>query len=155
MTESTLGIQSGSRVLLHLAIRLEDGTEALSTFGEEPMELTLGDGTLTRATEALLVGLQAGAREEFVAQGSELFGDWSDANLHWLGRADFPDGEAPPPGSLVAFETPGGVETAGVIREISGERVCVDFNHPLSGRALRIQVLVLDVSDPQAAGNIH
>jgi FKBP-type peptidyl-prolyl cis-trans isomerase SlpA len=147
MKSTATTIQRGSRVRLHLSIHLEDGTEALSTFGEEPMELTLGDGTLTAATEELLIGLGAGAREQFIADGNELFGPWSEENLHWLPRADFPNGEVPEPGALVAFDTPGGAETAGVIKEIEDERVRVDLNHPLSGRALRIQVQVLDLLD--------
>jgi FKBP-type peptidyl-prolyl cis-trans isomerase SlpA len=132
---------------LHLAIHLEDGTEALSTFGDEPMELALGDGTLTAATEALLIGLSEGAEEQFIADGSELFGPWSEENLHWLPRRDFPRGEAPEPGTLVAFDTPAGAEAAGVIKAIEDDRVRVDFNHPLAGRALRIRVRVLELLD--------
>jgi len=148
-------IRPGSRVRLHLAIYLEDGTEALSTFGEDPMMITLGDGTLTSGTEALLIGLSPGKEEQIIADGSDLFGGWNETNLHWLPRSDFPDGKVPEPGSLVAFDTPGGTEAAGVIKEIDDQRVRVDFNHPLSGRALRIQIQVLDVSDQSSLENIH
>lgn len=155
MTSNAPAIRPGSRVRLHLAIYLEDGTEAISTFGEAPMELTLGDGALTGGTERLLIGLSTGSTELLVDNGSELFGQWTEENLHWLARDDFPDGEVPEPGSLVVFDTPGGTEMAGIIKEIEAERVCVDFNHPLSGRALRIQVQVLEVSDPMPSENIH
>ncbi|HPQ25536.1 MAG TPA: peptidylprolyl isomerase, partial [Gammaproteobacteria bacterium] len=43
---STAQILPGSPVVLHLSIALEDGTEAISTFGEEPVSVTIGDGTL-------------------------------------------------------------------------------------------------------------
>jgi FKBP-type peptidyl-prolyl cis-trans isomerase SlpA len=155
MSIDTSKINPGSRVRLHLAIFLEDGTEALSTFGEEPMELTLGDGTLTPGTEALLIGLPAGAEEQFIADGNELFGVWSDENMHWMPLGDFPNGEIPEPGALVVFDTPGGAETAGVIKDVKNDRVLVDFNHPLSGRALRIQVRVLDLADARQTKTTH
>jgi len=155
MTSSTTTIAPGSRVRLHLAMYLEDGTEALSTFGEEPMELTLGDGTLTSGTEALLLGLGVGATQQITASGDALFGEWTETNLHWLPRADFPHEQVPQPGSLVSFEMPDGTETTGFIKEIAGARVRVDFNHPLSGRALRIQVQVLDVGAPRPDPNTH
>ena len=58
-----LEILPGSQVTLHLAIRLEDGTEALSTFDEDPVELQMGDGTLQPGLELALYGLKAGDRQ--------------------------------------------------------------------------------------------
>jgi FKBP-type peptidyl-prolyl cis-trans isomerase SlpA len=152
MPPSAPVIRRGSPVRLHMAIHLPDGTEALSTFGEEPLDLTLGDGTLTAATEDLLLGLEGGAREQIIADGSDLFGPWTEDKLHWLASDAFPNG-VPEVGTLAAFDTPGGAETAGLIREVEGSRILVDFNHPLSGRALRIQVEILEVRDLPAPGD--
>ncbi len=148
-SDSKPSIRSGSRVRLHLSIHLCDGTEALTTFGESPLELTLGDGTLTPATEQPLLGLTTGAEVEHVADGNHLFGPWREANLHWLAKTEFPD-TVPQPGSLVAFATPDGAETPGIVKEIQGDQVRVDFNHPLSGRVLRLRYQILAVADPAA-----
>ncbi len=142
-------IRPGSRVRLHLSIHLGDGTEALSTFGESPLALTLGDGTLTPGTEQLLLGLTAGAEVEHIADGNLLFGPWRDDNLYWLAKTEFPD-TLPQPGSLVAFATPDGAETPGIVKEIQGDQVRVDFNHPLSGRPLHLRYQILAVEDPAA-----
>ena len=58
---------------------------------------------------------------------------------------DFPPELDPAPGQVVAFETPGGHETSGVVMEREGERVRVDFNHPFAGRSLTLRVKVLAV----------
>lgn len=146
-SDSKPSIRSGSRVHLHLSIHLGDGTEALSTFGESPLELTLGDGTLTPGTEQPLLGLTAGAEIEHIADGNHLFGPWREDNLHWLAKTEFPEA-VPQPGSLIAFATPDGVETPGIVKEIQGDQVRVDFNHPLSSRVLRLRYQVLAVADP-------
>ena len=139
-------IRPGSRIRLHLEICLADGTRALSSFGEEAMELVLGDGTLVPGLETLLVGLHPGADERFLADGSELYGPRDDAKIHWISRTDFPRDLEPAPGRVVAFEAPGGQEVAGMVLELEGERVKVDFNHPFAGRSLRIRAQILSVT---------
>jgi FKBP-type peptidyl-prolyl cis-trans isomerase SlpA len=139
------GIAPGRAVELHMEIRFQDGFVALSTFDTEPIVCTIGDGTLTPELEGTLMGLEAGSDTYVVARGSELFSPYDESNIHWMDVADFPPGIEPVPGLVVAFETPGGHETSGVILELDAERVRVDFNHPFAGRSLTIRVKVVSV----------
>jgi FKBP-type peptidyl-prolyl cis-trans isomerase 2 len=139
-------IATGRTVSLHLEVRFQDGCVALSSFGEEPIRCTIGDGTLAPGVEALLSGLAAGADETIMSDGSEVFGPYDPGNLHWMQLADFPEDLDPAPGQVVAFATPGGHETSGVIREREEDRVQVDFNHPFAGRALTLRAKVLSVA---------
>lgn len=141
-------VRQGSRVRLHLAIRLEDGTEAVSTLSEEPLELAIGDGTLVPELERLLVGLRPGSVEHFLAHGDDLYGPRTPDRVHWVERKTFPEALAPAPGQVIAFETPGGHETGGMVLAVDGDQVQVDFNHPLAGRSLQIRVEILTVSNP-------
>ena len=149
---ATSAVGPGSRISLHLEIRLPDGTTALSTRGEDPLAVTLGDGTLTAGLEALLAGLTVGVEARFLVDGDDIYGAHSPDNIHWLPLAEFPPGQATEPWQVVAFDTPGGHELAGVVLEVSAERVRVDLNHPLSGKPLDIRVQILSVEqDPEAA----
>jgi FKBP-type peptidyl-prolyl cis-trans isomerase SlpA len=142
-------LRCGSACTLHLEIRLPDGTLALSTRDGAPLELTLGDGTLTPGLEDLLLGLAAGQRTRFIAQGGDLYGPRDPSAVHWLPLADFPRDQGTAPGQVVAFETPGGQELAGLVLAVEGDLVQVDLNHPLSGRPLNIEVEILAVTpDP-------
>ncbi|WP_242467463.1 FKBP-type peptidyl-prolyl cis-trans isomerase [Thiocapsa imhoffii] len=140
------GIAPGCSVSLHLEVRFEDGFVALSTLGEEPLVCRIGDGTLTPAFEATLLGLEPGSETHIIGHGSELFSPYDESNVHWLARDDFPSPIEPRPGLVVAFETPGGYETGGVIKRVEGEQVEVDFNHPFAGHSLTIRVQVLSVT---------
>lgn len=139
-------IAPGRAVSLHLEVRLHDGFVALSTFDQAPITCTLGDGTLSPGLEAILMGLAPGADHQLLASGSGLFGDPDPANLHWLDLTAFPPDLDPTPGQLVAFTTPDGQETSGLVLKREGERVRVDFNHPLAGRSLNLRVRVLSVA---------
>lgn len=148
MSTEDPGIQPGSRVRLHLEILLADGTPALSSFGEEAMEVILGDGTLVPGLEDLLIGLHEGADERILADGAELYGPRDDTKTHWLPRSDFPRELDLVRGQVVAFDTPGGQEIAGILLETEPDRIRVDFNHPLAGRSLQIRAQVLSVASP-------
>jgi len=151
MTTTATLVTPGCGLRLHLEIRLPDGTIALSTFGAEPLELRLGDSTLVPGLEQLLTGLAVGSQTYLLADGSDLYGPRDEAKIHWMERRDFPADIALTAGQVIAFDTPGGQETAGTLLAVEDERVQVDFNHPLSGRPLQIRVEVLAVT-PAASG---
>lgn len=138
-------IAPGRRVTLHLEVRFQDGFVALSSFDAEPIHCAIGDGTLTAGLEGVLAGLVPGSEETIVADGSELFSPYDPGNVHWMDLADFPRDLDPTPGQVIAFETPGGHETSGVVQERVGSRLRIDFNHPFSGRSLTLRVRVLAV----------
>jgi FKBP-type peptidyl-prolyl cis-trans isomerase 2 len=139
-----LTVSPGCRLTLHLEIRFQDGTVALSTFDGEPVRCRLGDGTLTPGLESTLIGLEAGREGLILAHGSEIYSPPDPQSIQWMEVADFPPGIDPAPGQLIAFTTPAGHEIGGLVLERDNDRVRVDFNHPLSGHPLAIRVLVLD-----------
>jgi FKBP-type peptidyl-prolyl cis-trans isomerase 2 len=147
--ETGVLLAPGRTVELHLEVRFQDGFVALSTFDADPIVCTIGDGTLTAELESTLLGLAPGSETYVVAHGSELFSPYDDANIQWMERVDFPPDIEPVPGLVVAFETPGGHETSGIVLELDADRVRVDFNHPFAGRSLTIRVRVLSVAEPK------
>lgn len=148
--QETPAIQPGAKVRLHLEIRLQDGTVALSTFGEEPLSFRVGDGTLAPELEGLVSGLTAGSETRFLVDGSDLYGQRVAEKIHWMERSEFPEDMDLGPGSVVAFDTPGGQEMGGIVLALNADSVQVDFNHPLAGRSLQIHTRVLEVRPPAA-----
>jgi FKBP-type peptidyl-prolyl cis-trans isomerase SlpA len=138
-------IEQGRHVRLHLSIHLADGTEVLSSFGGEPLDCRIGDGTLAAGLEDLLLDLPAGSDTQFIADGAAVYGPHDPALIHVLARDDLPPDFTPDPGQVISFQTPGGQETAGTILGEDETGVRVDFNHPLSSRGLRLRALVLSV----------
>ncbi|MES9884063.1 MAG: FKBP-type peptidyl-prolyl cis-trans isomerase [Sedimenticola sp.] len=141
-------ITPGSTVTLHFSLALSDGTEAVSTFEEEPSTLTLGDGSLTEGLEQVLYGLKAGDKQSTIVEEMDAFGPWNEEMVHLVARSDFAPDLALEPGLVIAFETPEGEEVAGIIGELGEEQVEVDFNHPLSGSDIAFTVQILDVTNP-------
>ncbi len=138
-------IAPASRVTLHLSLALIDGTEALSTFGEEPFSFVMGDGSLPEGLELALYGLRPGDEQTLRLTPEQAYGRHDDALVRELPRGDFPEDMDPAPGQAIHFTTPAGEETAGRVLEAGPDRVRVDFNHPLAGQELVFRVHILQV----------
>jgi FKBP-type peptidyl-prolyl cis-trans isomerase SlpA len=138
----------GSAVVMHLALRLEDGTEVENTFGREPLRFVVGDGTLAPELERALRGLEPGDFRRVVLSPQQAFGYPDPANVHVLPRSEFPSDLPLAPGALIGFETPAGAEVPGRIDAVSDAEVTVDFNHPLAGHQLTLQVQLLSAMSP-------
>lgn len=145
MIEQSQEIAPGSEVTLHLSLATTSGFEALSTFGEEPETLVMGDGTLAEGLELALYGLRAGDTQTLTLTADQAFGQRDKTKIYQLPRDSFPSGEEPEPGQVIGFTSPQGEELAGTILEVSEGEVTVDFNHPLAGTEVVFRVEILDV----------
>lgn len=145
MTES---VQRDSAVLVHFTLKLEDGSTAESTRANgKPALFRLGDGSLSAALEQALLGLKAGEAKQFTLAPEEAFGGVSPDLIQYFSRRDFIDAGEPEVGAIMLFSGMGGSEMPGVIREVSGDSITVDFNHPLAGHRIQFDVEVLEI-DP-------
>ncbi|MDX1280582.1 FKBP-type peptidyl-prolyl cis-trans isomerase [Shewanella colwelliana] len=138
---------SVSRSLLcHMNILLEDGSTADSTKASgKPAKLNIGDETLSPAFEAQLVNLKEGDKHSFTLQAVDAFGESSPDAIHHMDRSKFPADMSLETGVIVSFAGPGGSEIPGIVREVAGDSVTVDLNHPLAGRAVTFELEVVEV----------
>jgi FKBP-type peptidyl-prolyl cis-trans isomerase SlpA len=140
----------GARVVLHFELSLPDGTSALSTFGEDPVEIAWGDGTLCPGMELALLGLHAGDEQTLTLTPGQAFGLRDPSLVQRMPMSDFPPDLRPEAGQIIAFTVPNGEETAGAVLAIDGDEVEVDFNHPLAGMDVTFRVKVLAVEQSAA-----
>lgn len=137
-------ICEGMEVTLHFTLKLEDGTVVDSTRDKQPATFQVGDGNLPPGFEAPLEGLADGDSGSYRISPEHAFGQHNPQNVQLLKREDFEDIE-PEVGTVMSFADPAGGELPGVIASVEGERVEVDFNHPLAGRTLTFEVDIIHV----------
>ncbi|CAM4129329.1 FKBP-type peptidyl-prolyl cis-trans isomerase [Vibrio neonatus] len=139
-------ITKDSAVTMHFAIKLEDGSVADSTYQMgKPAKLVIGDGSLSDNFEACLLGLKAGDKNSVELKAVDAFGLPNPDNIHHMDRAKFVGEAQVEVGTIMAFNGPDGVEIPGIITEIAGDSVTVDFNHPLAGRDVTFDVEIVSI----------
>jgi FKBP-type peptidyl-prolyl cis-trans isomerase SlpA len=145
-------ITIGSKVTMHFALRLADGTVADSSFDNDPLSFVVGDGALDKGLELALIGLAAGDHQTLTLMPGQAFGGREEAALQWLERDRFPPEMALEEGQIIGFSGQAGEDIAAAVIEIQDQRVRVDFNHPLAGREIEFEVEILSVENPTDSG---
>lgn len=139
------GVAPGDTVLLHYRLATPEGVEISSTFDDDPESFVIGDGDLAENLERCVIGMAEGERREFRLRPGEAFGENNPQMVRELEREDFPAKFPLIEGSLVEFEMPDGRTVTGVVKSWTGDKVTVDFNHPLCGQPLLFEVEVVEI----------
>ncbi|MCK6264872.1 FKBP-type peptidyl-prolyl cis-trans isomerase [Vibrio sp. ZSDE26] len=139
-------IQKDSAITLHFTIKLNDGSVADSTHNMgKPAKLIIGDGSLSDNFEQCLIGLTSGENKSIELKAQDAFGMPNPDNVHYMDRAKFVGDAEVEVGTVMAFSGPDGAEIPGIITDIAGDSVTVDFNHPLAGQDVTFDVEILSV----------
>ena len=143
-------VQPGSFLTLHYRLSGPDGDDIVNTFADKPATLSLGTGELAPAMEARLLGLPEGARRSFELAAGEAFGERNPQMVQRVKRSLLDElgdpAERYSVGDVVQFPTPDGQGAyAGVVREVLGDVLLFDFNHPLAGRPVSFEVHLIGV----------
>ena len=143
-------VQPQSFLTLHYRLSGPDGADIVNTFADKPATLSLGTGVLAPAIEARLLGLSEGTRASFELAAGEAFGDRNPQLLQRVKRTLLDELGNPAEdysvGDVVQFPTPDGRGAyAGVVREVAGDALLFDFNHPLAGRPVTFEVQLIGV----------
>ncbi len=107
----------------------------------EPQTVCVGQQDVVKGLDESLVGKEVGKRFSIELSPDDAFGK-KDAKLFQLVSASkFKDNKMVPyPGMQININN-----NPGVVKTISGGRVMVDFNHPLSGRDVKYDVEVVGI----------
>ena len=142
-------VAANSFITLRYSLCLADGTQAVSTFGMNPATLMLGTGQLNEHLERCLVGMRVGERQEYLLEPEAAFGLRNPELVQRVALRSLPRELEEDVGSVVSFTDASGKQFAGTLLEKSdsSDGVAVfDFNHPLAGRTIRFDALIVGIT---------
>lgn len=159
MTSTPLTVDDGMVVSVRYEMRLEDG-ESLSDEGPETVTYLHGEGELLSGLEEALYGMHAGDEAEIILSPEQAYGEYDDEAFELVSLDEFPDDVELEVGMTLELHDEEDDEVyEATIAEISDEGVLLDFNHPLAGETLHIDVKVLDIRPATAEemdhGHVH
>ncbi|QDX80837.1 hypothetical protein B9N43_06020 [Denitratisoma sp. DHT3] len=141
-------VRADSFVTLHYRLSADDGLELMNTFRNAPGTLQMGSGQLAPSLEQRLIGVAEGERRVFELAAGEAFGERVAAMVMWVPRSQLPQlpsGTELELHAQIDFVAENGQAYSGLVREIRGDKVLMDFNHPLAGKPVRFEVEVIGV----------
>ncbi len=133
---------------------LKDATGKVLEAPKDPITyLHGGYGNLLPKLEEALEGQESGYQASVHLEAADAFGERDEGLLHEISKAEFP------PGVKVGGQLEGsdeqGRRVVFQVLKIKGDRVFLDANHPLAGKALKFDVKVKDVRAASAEEIAH
>jgi FKBP-type peptidyl-prolyl cis-trans isomerase SlpA len=142
-------IQPDSFLTLHYRLSGPHG-DIINTFGGLPATLSLGNAELAPAIEQRLVGLSEGQHVTLELPAGQAYGQRNPDMLQWVPRQlleQFGDAHTDyAVGEVVEFPAPDNQgRYAGAVQQVRADAVLFDFNHPLAGLPVTLEVQVIGV----------
>ncbi len=152
-SEVNVLIRPDSYLTLHYRIVLAsgpaEGSVFADTFDGRPATLQLGSGQWAPGLEAARLGHAEGESFSVTLAPADAYGERNPELIQRVTRGMLAEHAGPDatfdPGDLVEFAAPNGGRYSGILKEINDDWALFDFNHPMAGAALRIDVSILGV----------
>jgi FKBP-type peptidyl-prolyl cis-trans isomerase SlyD len=152
-------VSKDSVVSLEYRLHLGDGKVIDESEPGQPLAYMHGRGQIVPGLEGQLEGMAAGESKKVVVSPSQGYGEHDPRGLQEVPRAMFPPDAQLRPGLSITAQTADGDVIPITIRELKGETVVVDLNHPMAGKTLHFDVTVREVraatEEEMAHGHAH
>ena len=132
-------------MLFYYRVLLADG-RVIESSGANPESVCLGEGALPAKLEETFAGRHLGEAYHIDIDAEEqVFGVADDDNTIIFPLSEFLVGVEPVVGALFEFDLPHGGVSAGRVIRVEGQKVLMDFNHPLIGKNVRYEIKIVSV----------
>ncbi|PTL80921.1 peptidylprolyl isomerase [Vitiosangium sp. GDMCC 1.1324] len=138
-------IAKDSVVTLDYRLHLGDGKTIDESDAEDPLVYLHGYEQIVPGLEKALEGKKAGAALKVQVSPEEGYGEYDPDGVEEVAREEFPPDMELVAGGIVSATDDEGDEVDFLVKEVRGDTVVVDFNHPLAGKTLHFEVTVREV----------
>ncbi len=140
----------GDRVRIQCLAPAKEGA-AKKQLGRKAMEFTVGSAEVIRGISIGVVGMASGEKKRLKLQPKDAYGNVRRKLIRKLPRAYFPTHADLHAGRRVTLV---GITSRRRLRvqilETDAKTVVVDSNHPLAGKVLHLEVLLVSLNSPPA-----
>ena len=136
--------ERGQVVRVHYTGTLADGSIFDSSGGGEPLEFTIGGGQVIAGFDVAVIGMAIGEEKRVTIPAEEAYGPYRNELLLVIDRDQLPDETAPEIGQSLQMSD-GRQAFPVTIREVGREQVVLDANHPLAGKELTFDLMLVEI----------
>lgn len=135
----------GDHVRVHYTGKLESGEQFDSSEGKDPIEFTIGQKQVISGFEDGVLGMTEGDKKTLQIEKENAYGEYRHDLVVKFTKKDFPAEIDPEIGKQIELKTQDGRAVNTVIKEIDGDDVYLDANHPLAGENLTFDVELVKI----------
>ncbi len=136
--------KEGDTVSLHYKGTFEDGTVFDSSETHGALKFTIGKGMVIPGFEEAVVGMKLGETKTVTLPPEKGYGSHRDDLLITMDRKELPPDLNPVVGQRLEFSKDK-QRLQFTVAEVSDDAVVFDANHPLAGKTLNFELLLLEI----------
>ena len=136
-------VQQGDQVILEYDGSLADGKAVDSSVDSGPLEFKVGSGNVFPGFEKGVLDMAVGEAKTITLAPEEAYGLQDEKLLHTIKKELVGNNVDPKPGMILGMtiEREGGQhKIPALVVDVKGDKVTIDFNHPLAGKTLVYQL---------------
>jgi peptidylprolyl isomerase len=138
--------KQGDTVKVHYTGKLDDGTVFDSSQEREPLEFTIGTGTIIPGFEQAVIGMSPGESKTEVIPPDRAYGPYLEEMVLQIERQQLPAELDPEVGQQLQLQHPTGEVIPVIITDVSSSTVTLDANHPLAGEDLTFDIQLVAIA---------
>ena len=136
--------------VVSIEYEVKDGETVVdSNVGGAPLVFIYGKGQIIPGLESGIVDMNIGDKGEVLVKPEDAYGEYKEDAQQTVPKEQFAGIELEIGQTLYGQGEDGGTVQV-TVKEISGEDVTVDFNHPLAGKTLMFSVAVNNIREATA-----
>lgn len=146
-------------VTVDYQLSLPDGEVVEKSDPSDPLVYLHGHEDIVPGLERALEGKVKGDRVQAIVPPEDAYGEYDPEGEETVDRSEFPEDLDLEVGGIITATDDEDDEVEFLIKAIDGDKVTVDFNHPMAGKTLHFDVTIRDVRAATAEeiehGHVH
>lgn len=138
--------QNGDTVKVHYTGTLDDGSVFDSSIGRQPLEFTLGEGSVIPGFESAVNGMKIGDSKTVTIPCDQAYGQRDENQIIQVPKSQLPENLNPSVGQQLQMQTMEGQVLVVTVTRVDADSITVDANHPLAGQDLTFKIELVEIS---------
>jgi len=136
-------VSKGDEVSIEYTLKLKNQQIVDSNVGKKPLTYTHGENKIIAGLDKAIEGMHKGETKQIVVAPEEGYGAVNPKGFQEVPRQNIPK-KFHVVGARLQGTDPSGRTVRPRVQEVRDETIVLDFNHPLAGKELFIEVKLLD-----------
>jgi peptidylprolyl isomerase len=138
-------VKDGDTVRVHYTGTLNDGTVFDSSLEREPLEFTIGAGSMIAGFEKAVYGMELGQSKKVTIPAAEAYGPHDPAGVIDIDRKQVPPNMAPQVGDRLKMRGGDGGTMVVRVTNVTETAITVDANHEMAGKDLTFEIKLVEI----------
>lgn len=146
-------------VSMHYKLTNNEGQVLDSSEGADPLSYLHGAGNIIPGLEQALVGKVQGDKLQVQVAPADAYGELRPEMIQVVPREAFQGVDSIEPGMAFQAQGPDGATQQIMVKDVDGDNITIDANHPLAGVELTFDVEIVTIREATeeevAHGHVH